>query len=599
MSEPDLNVRRIRLESGQVIYLRAGDGSPEATAAVQDVLQPPGASLLAPWRQPGGPGDIRAAYELLRRQVNGLTRVIDGLLIGAHAQSYGGNIRLLNRGRGRSILGQHLVDPIVDERRPSSPALRFLHSVRGRRRDVALNRASFVFERVLSGDVSDDGRPFLQLAERLGDGATATGAWLEDALRTFSIQHDGTFYTQGGLFLFGSSAHAILRGGSAFLEGGGNLVLMGQGVTSDDATGYACALAAGAPGQLFIGDLYSSIDVSAFLYGDLNLIHAIDGLPSKLTAGYLVLRELSAAQVTALGAPSDGLAYFYVSDVDELPYFKGRDGVAHPLTGGSGVTDHGALTGLTDDDHTIYLLAGGSRPLTADWDAGSFKVRAQTLESDVATGTAPLIVASTTKVANLNVDRLDDQEGAYYLDLANATGTLALARHGTQVANRVLAGPTTGADAAPTFRALVAADLPGAGGTVALSSQGQTSGFSLAYTVPAGTLAAAGDLLDIEVGGRTGASSETVRLRLGAQTVFSATVITSRDWILRARIRRLTNTTQISMCSLVAIGEEEGQLNLAMTVDLATALDVTADYATANAAGRGVHLLVVEKTSAP
>ena len=33
------------------------------------------------------------------------------------------------------------------------------------------------------------------------------------------------------------------------------------------------------------------------------------------------------------------------------------------------VTDHGALTGLGDDDHTQYLLANGSRSLTAPWDA--------------------------------------------------------------------------------------------------------------------------------------------------------------------------------------------------------------------------------------
>ena len=29
-----------------------------------------------------------------------------------------------------------------------------------------------------------------------------------------------------------------------------------------------------------------------------------------------------------------------------------------------GVTDHGALTGLTDDDHTIYALVDGSRAFT-------------------------------------------------------------------------------------------------------------------------------------------------------------------------------------------------------------------------------------------
>lgn len=85
--------------------------------------------------------------------------------------------------------------------------------------------------------------------------------------------------------------------------------------------------------------------------------------------------------------------------------------------------DHGSIGGLTDDDHTQYLLANGTRALSADWDAGSFEIRAQTFESDVATGTAPLVVASTTKVTNLNSDLLDDQTGSYYLDSDNFTGT--------------------------------------------------------------------------------------------------------------------------------------------------------------------------------
>lgn len=84
--------------------------------------------------------------------------------------------------------------------------------------------------------------------------------------------------------------------------------------------------------------------------------------------------------------------------------------------------DHGGMDGLADDDHTQYLLHNGTRSLTADWDAGSFEIRAQTFESDVATGTAPLVIASTTKVTNLNADLLDDQSGAYYLDSANFTG---------------------------------------------------------------------------------------------------------------------------------------------------------------------------------
>ena len=55
----------------------------------------------------------------------------------------------------------------------------------------------------------------------------------------------------------------------------------------------------------------------------------------------------------------------------------------------------------------VYLMVDGSHGLSANWDAGSFKVKAETFESDVATGTAPLVVASATKVTNLNVDKLD------------------------------------------------------------------------------------------------------------------------------------------------------------------------------------------------
>lgn len=101
------------------------------------------------------------------------------------------------------------------------------------------------------------------------------------------------------------------------------------------------------------------------------------------------------------------------------------------LTDGGATTlhkhDHGGMDGLGDDDHTQYLLATGTRSLTADWDAGSFEIRAQTFESDVATGTAPLVITSTTKVSNLNVDLLDDQTGTYYLDRTNHTGTQTLA----------------------------------------------------------------------------------------------------------------------------------------------------------------------------
>jgi hypothetical protein len=70
-----------------------------------------------------------------------------------------------------------------------------------------------------------------------------------------------------------------------------------------------------------------------------------------------------------------------------------------------------------------YVKRDGSTELTADWDAGAREIRAETFESDIATGTAPLTVASTTLVDNLNADTVDGvEESAFVL----AAGTRAL-----------------------------------------------------------------------------------------------------------------------------------------------------------------------------
>jgi len=130
---------------------------------------------------------------------------------------------------------------------------------------------------------------------------------------------------------------------------------------------------------------------------------------------------------TAAGSPGTWKeCRFQTTDITlDSAAFTGTDWV--DLTDGGASTlhkhDHGGQDGLSDDDHTQYLLAAGTRGLSAAWDAGSWQIRAETFQSDVITGTAPFTVASTTKVTNLNADLLDDQSGAYYLDAANFTGT--------------------------------------------------------------------------------------------------------------------------------------------------------------------------------
>jgi len=82
--------------------------------------------------------------------------------------------------------------------------------------------------------------------------------------------------------------------------------------------------------------------------GDVLLVHADAGdtITLKHGTGNIVTGDGSDVDVTA-----DGLALL-VSDGTNWHVLSG---------GGGGVSDHGALTGLADDDHTQYLLAAGTR----------------------------------------------------------------------------------------------------------------------------------------------------------------------------------------------------------------------------------------------
>ena len=53
--------------------------------------------------------------------------------------------------------------------------------------------------------------------------------------------------------------------------------------------------------------------------------------------------------------------------------------------------------------------------LTSNWDAGGYEIRSRTFESDVPTGTAPLTIASTTQVNNLNAAYLNGRSHADFI----------------------------------------------------------------------------------------------------------------------------------------------------------------------------------------
>ena len=111
------------------------------------------------------------------------------------------------------------------------------------------------------------------------------------------------------------------------------------------------------------------------------------------------------------------------------------------------------------------------------------KFNAVQLESTVSTGTAPLVVASTTLVTNLNADLLDGQTGGYYLDRANQTGTQGISTI-TMNTGRLLGRTTasTGAVEEITPNATNFTFASGALNTVQNIDTGATPTFATVYT---------------------------------------------------------------------------------------------------------------------
>jgi len=87
-----------------------------------------------------------------------------------------------------------------------------------------------------------------------------------------------------------------------------------------------------------------------------------------------------------------------------------------------------AVTGGTIGATTITALTTAGITASADIDIGSHDLKAETLTSDVSTGTAPLTVASTTEVANLNAAKLSGADWDAPLAIGGTTaaaGTFA------------------------------------------------------------------------------------------------------------------------------------------------------------------------------
>ena len=110
---------------------------------------------------------------------------------------------------------------------------------------------------------------------------------------------------------------------------------------------------------------------------------------TSFSAGWIIRGFSEGGTPTVDPTPGKGLSDFswYNASVGiSSPYYE------HDVLGnytawiegleGGGVSDHGALTGLGDDDHSLYLLQSGAEGLTGDWDIGNYNLTGEYLWAD-------------------------------------------------------------------------------------------------------------------------------------------------------------------------------------------------------------------------
>ena len=131
---------------------------------------------------------------------------------------------------------------------------------------------------------------------------------------------------------------------------------------------------------------------------------------------------------------------------------------------------HLSIPTSTEVLSSVFVRQDGTKPLTADWDAGTFEIRANTFESDVDTGTAPFVVASTTAVANLSIGG----NAATVTTNANSTGDVTSVGNATTLADwstgNVTYVPITGDIATYITNATAGDTLVLAAGTYTITS---------------------------------------------------------------------------------------------------------------------------------
>lgn len=132
----------------------------------------------------------------------------------------------------------------------------------------------------------------------------------------------------------------------------------------------------------------------------------------------------------------------YTADLFTATSAGAADAGKAVILNGNGVLDDTLVSVASE-----FLRVDGTQALTAAWDAGSYDIQAETFTSDVATGTAPFTVSSTTLVTNLNADMVDGIQASSFFKhdgTVAMTGNIAMGANSiTGVDNLTMTGNIT------------------------------------------------------------------------------------------------------------------------------------------------------------